>query len=188
MAADYGSDSKANAIYPRKLGALYRGSQFTLVGRFKGAGPGKITLSGNVAGEPRQITIDVNWPDHEVDNPYLPRVWAMRKVGHLMEDLRLHGNNPEIVQELSALALRHGIVTPYTSQLVVEPGWQQQQQPPPQQIIRGQPRPMPTDDTFGAVNAPAASNASEALAMQKDGMLRAGRQAEQVRDRARSNT
>lgn len=126
VALDFGPEGKANSIYPKRIPALYRGAEIMMLGRYKGSGAGKIVLNGQVAGEARSITVDVNWPEHEVDNPYLPRVWAMRKVGHLMEDLRLHGENQEIIHELVTLAQRHGIVTPYTSQLVVEPGMQQQ--------------------------------------------------------------
>ena len=183
VAIDYGPDGKANAIYPRKLPALYRGTEFMLVGRFKGSGPGHIVVTGNVAGEQRQIQLDVNWPAREVDNSYLPRVWAMRKIGHLMEDLRLHGNNAEIVQELVTLAQRHGIVTPYTSQLVVEPGWNQ-----------GQPQPAPIrrnreDDTFGATEAPRAMNGADALAMQdrrKSGSVEAAKQVQKFAESTNS--
>jgi Ca-activated chloride channel family protein len=137
VAVDFGSDSRTNSIYPKRIPALYRGAEIMMLGRYKGSGPGKITLNGLVAGESRAITVDVNWPDHEVDNPYLPRVWAMRKVGHLMEDLRLHGENQEIIRELVALAQRHGIVTPYTSQLVVEPGMEHGIPNQPQPMVRG---------------------------------------------------
>jgi Ca-activated chloride channel family protein len=185
VAIDYGPDGKANAIYPRKLPALYRGTEFMLVGRFKGSGPGHITVTGSVAGEQRQIQLDVNWPAREVDNAYLPRVWAMRKIGHLMEDLRLHGNNAEIVQELVTLAQRHGIVTPYTSQLVVEPGFNQGQ---PQPVTTPPVRRNREDDTFGAADAPSfkgdykAMNGHEALAMQdrkSSGSVEAAKQVQQ---------
>ena len=187
VAIEYGDDGKANSIYPRKISALYRGSEFVLVGRFKGTGPGHITLAGNVGGEPKQIHLDVNWPARDVENSFLPRVWAMRKIGHLMEDLRLHGNNPEIVNELVALATRHGIVTPYTSQLVVEN--ENQVRPP------NTPQPMPilrggggggVDDTFGAANAPGNKPMAAADALKENSRIevRTKSVAASVRDRA----
>src|SRR5262249_13233039 len=57
-----------------------------------------------------------------LDNSFLPRIWAMRKIGYLLESMRLNGTNQEIINEVVELATRHGIVTPYTSQLVLEPG------------------------------------------------------------------
>ena len=119
---DFGPDTKAQSIYPKRMPALYRGGEITVLGRYKGAGPGDVTLAGNVAGEPRKIALKANWPARELDNSYLPRVWAMRKIGYLIEDVRLHGQNQEIIREIVDLAQRHGIVTPYTSQLVLEPG------------------------------------------------------------------
>jgi Ca-activated chloride channel family protein len=46
----------------------------------------------------------------------------MRKVGYLLDQIRLHGETPELVEEVKRLAKRHGLVTPYTSFLVVEDG------------------------------------------------------------------
>ena len=119
---DFGSASGANSIYPKKIPALFKGGEFVLTGRFKGSGPGEIVLTGNVAGEQKRIAVKVDWPARSLDNAFLPRVWAMRKIGHLLESMRLNGQNQEIVKEIVDLATRHGIVTPYTSQLVLEPG------------------------------------------------------------------
>ena len=121
---DFGA-SNAMSVYPRRIPALYRGGEIMLLGRYKASGPGEVILTGNVGGEQRRITVMADWPARELDNSYLPRVWAMRKVGYLLEDLRLYGENQEIVREVTELAQRHGIVTPYTSQLVLEPGMQQ---------------------------------------------------------------
>src|SRR5213079_2935044 len=52
---------------------------------------------------------------------YVQQLWAARKAGALSSDIRLHGANPEIVDELKRLALRYGILTEYTSYLVQEP-------------------------------------------------------------------
>ncbi|MGD0093369.1 MAG: hypothetical protein ABSE73_25935 [Planctomycetota bacterium] len=133
VALDFGG-AGANSIYPKRVSALYRGGEITVLGRFKGTGPGDVTLTGNVAGEPRSIPLKVTWPARDLDNSYLPRVWAMRKIGHLIEDVRLHGQNQEMIKEIVDLSQRHGIVTPYTSQLVLEPGMENRNwnlRPPP---------------------------------------------------------
>ena len=51
-------------------------------------------------------------------------MWAVRKVGTLLDDIRLHGERPELRDEVVVLARHFGIVTPYTSFLVTpdEPG------------------------------------------------------------------
>lgn len=127
VAFDFGTDSGVNSVYPKKIPALYRGGEVLLVGRFKGSAPGQLTLNGSVGGEARKISVKADWTARNLDNSFLPRVWAMRKVGHLLEDIRLHGQNPESTKEIVELAQRFGIVTPYTSQLVLEPGMPNQQ-------------------------------------------------------------
>ncbi|MEJ2719997.1 MAG: hypothetical protein P8181_02485, partial [bacterium] len=45
---------------------------------------------------------------------------ASRKIAYLIEEIRLHGENGELVDEIVRLSLEHGIVTPYTSYLILE--------------------------------------------------------------------
>jgi Ca-activated chloride channel family protein len=52
----------------------------------------------------------------------LPRLWASRKIGFLLSEIRLRGASKELVDEVVALATRYGIATPYTSFFVPEPG------------------------------------------------------------------
>ncbi len=151
---DFGSASAANSIYPKKIPALFKGGEFVLTGRYKGSGPGEIVLTGNVAGETKRIAVKVDWPARSLDNAFLPRVWAMRKIGHLLESMRLNGQNQEVVKEIVELATRHGIVTPYTSQLVLEPGMQNQPIVRPRGGVRGELE----EDRFG--RAPATTPAA----------------------------
>ena len=53
-------------------------------------------------------------------NDFVPRLWATRRIGHLLTEIRLHGENPELIDSLVKLSIRFGIVTPYTSYLVTE--------------------------------------------------------------------
>src|SRR5882672_505534 len=45
----------------------------------------------------------------------------MRRVGHLLDQIRLNGESKELRDEIVELGTRYGIVTPYTSYLVLEP-------------------------------------------------------------------
>jgi Ca-activated chloride channel family protein len=49
-------------------------------------------------------------------------LWATRKIGYLLKQVRLHGAEEELVEQIVALSVRYGIVTEYTSYLVTEPG------------------------------------------------------------------
>lgn len=109
-------------VYPRDLGHLYRGSQLMVVGRYRGGGPARVTLEGRL-GPARELTsfaYPVTLPPQEPRNAFLPRIWATRKIGFLLDAIRLEGERPELRRDVVALAQRFGIVTPYTSYLVVE--------------------------------------------------------------------
>jgi Ca-activated chloride channel family protein len=51
----------------------------------------------------------------------IPSLWATRKIGYLLQQIRLNGPDKEIIDEIVQLSIRYGIVTPYTSYLVTEP-------------------------------------------------------------------
>ncbi|MHC4575764.1 MAG: VIT and vWA domain-containing protein, partial [Planctomycetota bacterium] len=106
-------------VYPRRLGDLFKGQQVAVVGRYRHAGPRAVTLSGRLGR--RQISLVYEGTfGRSAGRDYLPRLWAVRKVGFLLGEIRKNGERPELVAEVKRLGIRHGIVTPYTSFLVVE--------------------------------------------------------------------
>lgn len=107
-------------IYPRELPDLFLGGQIVLAGRYEGSGPGCISLSGRIDGQWREYEFDVYFEQSK--NDFIPRLWANRKIGFLLNEVRLHGENDELVDQIINLAKRYGIITPYTSMLVVEDG------------------------------------------------------------------
>jgi Ca-activated chloride channel family protein len=50
----------------------------------------------------------------------IPRLWATRKIGFLLNKIRLEGASQEIIDQIVRLSIRYGIVTPYTSYLVTD--------------------------------------------------------------------
>jgi Ca-activated chloride channel family protein len=107
-------------VYPRDLGHLYRGGQLLVVGRYRGEGSSRVTLAGKLGADtaPREFAFDVAFPRSEPQNDFLPRVWATRKIGYLLDEIRLRGERAELRDEVVTLSRRFGIVTPYTSYLV----------------------------------------------------------------------
>src|SRR5687768_1008125 len=69
-----------------------------------------------------RVASRVEFPAHAASGDYIPGLWAARKVGELMRTIRVEGATPERVAEIRALALRYGLLTEYTSYLVLEPG------------------------------------------------------------------
>ncbi len=62
----------------------------------------------------------MNFPDRTNEaRTFVEDLWARRKVGYLLDQIRVNGENKELVTEVVTLAKRYGITTPYTSYLVV---------------------------------------------------------------------
>ena len=91
-----------------------------LVGRYSGKGDAAVIVEGTVNGAARKFTYEVQFPDEATDNEFIPRLWATRRVGYLLDEIRLHGENAELRDEVTELARKYGIVTPYTAYLIVE--------------------------------------------------------------------
>ena len=111
---------KVKDMYPTALPDIFKGSQLVLFGRYEGAGAVAITLTGNVNGSEKRMTFEDRFPEASTENDFIPRIWATRKIGYLMGEIRLKGENKELIDEIVKLSKEHGIMTPYTSFLVLE--------------------------------------------------------------------
>lgn len=111
--------AKVYDVYPKTLPDIFRGSQLMVFGRYRGAGRKALKVAGTINGKPREFVYTVELGEKE-SNEFLPRVWAMRKVAYLLSEIRLHKKSKELVDEVVALGKQYGIVTPYTSFLIVE--------------------------------------------------------------------
>jgi Ca-activated chloride channel homolog len=105
--------------YPHPLPDLFAGAQLIVTGRYRDGGPARITLSGHVNGE-RQEFIHEGVFQTSGGDDFIPRLWATRKIGHLLTQIRLHGERQEWVDAIVDLSVRYGIITPYTSFLIEE--------------------------------------------------------------------
>lgn len=113
-------DVRVTKLYPSPLPDLFRGDQLVLVGRYSGRGDSVIVLEGTVNGAKRKFTYEAQFPRTDEDHEFIPRLWATRRVGYLLDEIRLHGENAELRDEVTELARRYNIVTPYTAYLIVE--------------------------------------------------------------------
>jgi Ca-activated chloride channel family protein len=111
--------------YPSPLPDLFVGSQVVVVGRYRDGGLADVILRGNINGQTHTFTFPEQIFESQSDltgqESAIPRLWATRKIGHLLRDIRLHGPNQETIEQIVSLSIRFGIVTPYTSYLVTEP-------------------------------------------------------------------
>lgn len=116
---------ETDLVYPKAMPDLFRGSQITLIGRYRNPIDlefVRLKLSGNTSGANKDFFYNnLHFPLREESNDFLPRLWATRRVGWLMEQVRSNGEQQELRDEIVDLGTRYGIVTPYTSYLALEP-------------------------------------------------------------------
>ncbi|HEY8226700.1 MAG TPA: VIT and VWA domain-containing protein [Pyrinomonadaceae bacterium] len=177
---------QTDLVYPRSLPDVFRGSQVTLIGRYRNQAElesVRLRLSGKSGGTTRSYTYDnLRFPLRETNNEYLPRLWATRRVGWLMEQIRTNGEQKELRDEVVDLGTRYGIVTPYTSYLALE---NEQQTTTLANVTPGG-----TFRARGAAPPPAkaadAAAVTGAAAVQESKRARQQQSAEQIKDEASS--
>jgi Ca-activated chloride channel family protein len=111
---------EVHALSPNRLPDLFKGGQIILTGRYREAGRATLVLRGQVGEERQALQYDFTFPQQERERDFVARLWATRRVGDLLDEIRLNGENTELKNEVIALAKEFGLVTPYTSYLVRE--------------------------------------------------------------------
>jgi Ca-activated chloride channel homolog len=115
---------QTDLLYPRNLTDIFKGTQLVLVGRYKNTSDIEnvtLQLKGKTGRENRTFNYtNLDFPFRADKNEFLPRLWATRRVGWLMEQIRSNGENKELRDEIVDLGTRFGIVTPYTSYLATD--------------------------------------------------------------------
>ncbi|MCK5845779.1 MAG: VWA domain-containing protein, partial [Victivallales bacterium] len=112
-------DIRVSKLYPHELPDLFNGDQLLVFGRYSGTGPSTVKINGNVNGKNSQIVQDIVFPKRE-SAPFIPVIWATRRIGWLLDEIRIHGESDELKDEITKLARRYGVVTPYTAYLIME--------------------------------------------------------------------
>lgn len=125
LSIDFGEVSVFD-LYPQPLPDLFAGTQTVVVGRYREGGVTDILLEGMVNGEQQRLTFrDLEFArdsrGEAGELSAIPRLWATRKIGYLLNQIRLKGPDEETIDQIVRLSVRYGIITPYTSYLVTEP-------------------------------------------------------------------
>jgi Ca-activated chloride channel homolog len=112
----------ATRIYPRTIHDLFEGEQLVLVGRYKRSGAAKVTLTGKIGNEKMSFDFPANLVSQSGDQSFffVEKLWATRRIGEIIDELDLSGQNEELIKELVSLSTKHGILTPYTAFLADE--------------------------------------------------------------------
>ena len=159
---------ETSQVTPRRGQDLFFGSELLVMGRYKKGGNGRLVVTGKSAGKAVRFEYPVELPERSDRNAFLPKLWANMKVAEELDGIRLSGRaDPEVIETITRIAKRYGIVTPYTSYLVLEEGMSA---PAMAQAMRREADTLVADAassgfTGGGVLARRAQNASRFLGM-----------------------
>ena len=115
-------DVMTSMTYPQELPDLFDGGQILMVGRYSGGGKTTLEVSGKIDGQSRQFKYDAMMDElsSSSKNAFVERLWAVRRIGFLLDEIQLRGETKEVVDELVRISKEYGIMTPYTSFLADE--------------------------------------------------------------------
>ncbi len=114
---DWGAMRVSN-VYPRAIHDVFVGRPLLLTGRYEGGGTTRVKVSGRMGGKTHSIELEVDLDSREQQVRALPVLWARREIEALSEAGLRSGLSPG--GEITALALRHQLVSRYTSFLAVD--------------------------------------------------------------------
>jgi hypothetical protein len=111
-------------VYPKEVPNLYAGTQLTMLGRYRQSGKHTVTFTGRQRDRILRLDKDLSFPASAESHPFVPRMWASRKIDWLLSEIAAYGERGELVSQVKVLGKKYSIITPYTSMLVLEPGVQ----------------------------------------------------------------
>lgn len=114
--------AQVTGLLPRDRLDLFADQQLVIVGRYDNDGEHSLRITGEMAGERHVFEYPVRLTRRSEDSRYafLERLWAIRQVGRLMDQVALYGESEELTEEIIRLSRQYGIMTPYTSFLAEE--------------------------------------------------------------------
>ncbi|WP_417736395.1 VIT domain-containing protein [Rosistilla oblonga] len=117
-----GRQGATRMLYPSEIYDLFSGDQLVIAGRYRRDGDVQIKLTGEFEGESQEFVFDGKFAKQTDDskNVFVERLWATRRIGQIIDEIDLYGEQSELVDELILLSKKHGILTPYTAYLAEE--------------------------------------------------------------------
>ena len=110
---------KTADLTPKDIGSLYRGQQLIVFGHYWGGGMADLRLAGKVSGQPKDYSTQIEFPVSTDLNPELERLWAFAAIEDMSAEIANFGEDADLKQAIVDLSLEYGLVTDYTSMLVV---------------------------------------------------------------------
>ncbi len=110
---------KTADLTPKSIGSLYRGQQLVVFGHYWGDGIADIQLSGKISGQQKDYSTQIEFPASTSLNPELERLWAFAAIEDMQAELENFGEDADLKQAITDLSIEYGLVTNYTSMVVV---------------------------------------------------------------------
>ncbi len=110
---------KTADITPHKIGSLYRGQQLVVLGHYWGDGQATVRINGKVSGQTKSYQTNFSFPGTSSENPEIERLWAYASIEDMMEEINNFGEKADIKQAIVDLGVEYGLVTDYTSMIVL---------------------------------------------------------------------
>lgn len=106
-------------ITPKNIGSLYRGQQLIIFGHYYGSGVANVTLSAKISGEEKVYKSAFAFPEKADTHPEIERLWAFASIEQIEREMDAFGENADMKQAITDIASQYGLVTNYTSMIVV---------------------------------------------------------------------
>ena len=138
-------------IFPRRIPELWAGSPVVLFGRYANDGKTRLELTGVAEGKPLSYSLDVTLPAVNPEHGVLSTVWARKKIEDISAQM-YYADTPEVIEEITQVALTYRLMSQYTSFVAVDESEAQlvsRQPNPPRQVVV--PVPMPSAVDFEGV-------------------------------------
>jgi len=110
---------KVADLTPADAGSLYRGQQLVMFGHYWGDGPADVRLTGKISGQPIEYRTQFGFPATAGENPEIERLWAYASIEDMMAEITDFGEKADVKQAIVDLGVEFGLVTDYTSMVVV---------------------------------------------------------------------
>jgi Ca-activated chloride channel family protein len=106
---------EASDQFPAEIPDLFQGSSLLLTGRYQAAGSrATVHVRGRAGEDLREYVYHFDLAETG-QRDFVPRLWATRYIGALLDEVRIEGESAALVQEMRMLGLAYGLVTPYTT-------------------------------------------------------------------------
>ena len=110
---------KVADLTPERIGSLYHGEQLKVLGHYWGGDEARVELTGKVAGQDVEYRTRFMMPVHSDLNPELERIWAYATIENLQSKMDYFGADQDTEDAITDLAIEYGLVTDFTSMIVV---------------------------------------------------------------------